>query len=382
MEYSFEQGPIRPPSEARSLLVRVTRNCPWNRCMFCHLYKGKKFTVRSVSEVKEDIRAIKECCNEIKNFSWKLGLGGSVTKEVIQAIYNTPRFCTEGLLSAAAWLYYGGNRVFLQDANSLIVKTDRLIDIISFLKDRFPAIERITTYGRAKTAARKSQEELKELASAGLSRIHIGLETGYDPLLAYMKKGVTARDHIRGGRKVVESGISLSEYVILGLGGKRMWRNHALHTAATLNEINPDFIRIRTLRVLPSMPLYEKIRNKDFVLLNEEEVLREERLLIENLDGIQSYLVSDHILNLLEEVEGRLPHDKEKMIRVIDSFLDLSDKDKTNFIFGRRAGIYRNLSDLSDVERYNRIQEAIERVEDEGPDALERTIREMTSHFI
>jgi len=382
MEYRFEQGPIRPPSEAKSLLVRVTRNCPWNKCMFCHLYKGKKFSVRSVSDVKKDIITIKECCDEIKNLSWKLGLGGELTREVIDVLYSTPRFCKQEFLSAAAWLYYGGNHVFLQDANSLILRTDRLVEIIRFLKDTFPRVDRITTYGRARTAAKKSLEELKELASAGLSRVHIGLETGYDPLLAYMKKGVTAKDHIKGGRKVVESGISLSEYVILGLGGKKMWKEHALHTAATLNQIDPDFIRIRTLRVLPSMPLHEKIKNREFVLLKEEEVLKEERLLIENLEGIQSYFVSDHILNLLEEVEGRLPHDKEKMLKVIDDFLSLSDKDKTNFIFGRRANVYRNLSDLLDTYRYSRVQEAVERIEKEGPNALERTINEMTRHYI
>ena len=207
-EYSFGLGPIRPPSEAYSLLIRVTINCPWNRCKFCHIYKGKKFQLRSVEEIKQDITTAKAIQDKIKEISWKSGYGGSV-EEVAGATLNNPP--NEAFFNVALWLYAGGTSAFLQDANTLIMRTNELVEVIKFLKQTLPTITRVTSYGRSKTAAKKKLEELIQLQQAGLSRLHIGLESGYDPLLQYMDKGVTAADHIMGGRKIVESGISLCE---------------------------------------------------------------------------------------------------------------------------------------------------------------------------
>ncbi|MBC8429485.1 MAG: radical SAM protein [Dehalococcoidia bacterium] len=222
---SFELGPIRPPSEAYSLLIRVTRNCPWNRCKFCHIYKGKKFELRSVEEIKQEISTIKAIQDKLKETSWKSGYGGRV-EEVAGAVLNNPP--NEAFFNVALWLYSGGTSAFLQDANSLIMRTNELAEIIRFLKQTLPSITRVTCYGRSKTAAKKKLEELIQLHQAGLSRLHIGLESGYDPVLQYMDKGVTAAEHIAGGRKIVESGISLCEYVVLGLGGKEMWREQGI----------------------------------------------------------------------------------------------------------------------------------------------------------
>jgi len=233
MTDSFELGPIRPPSEAYSLLIRVTRNCPWNRCKFCRTYKGEKFELRSVEEVKQDIREAKSIYDEIKELSRKHGYGGRLEEVAGMAFNNAPN---EAYRNVALWLYAGGKSAFLQDANTLIMRTNELVEVIRFLKETFPGINRITSYARSKTAAKKRLEELIELREVGLSRLHIGLESGYDPLLQFMDKGVTAADHIAGGRKVVESGISLSEYVVLGLGGKKMWREHAVQTAKVLDK--------------------------------------------------------------------------------------------------------------------------------------------------
>ena len=262
-------------------------------------------------------------------------------------IFKNPDRYPEGFRSIILWLYAGGKTVFLQDANSLVLKTEELVDILRYLRERFPSIERITTYARAKTVAKKTLEELCDLGRLGLSRIHIGLETGCDRLLEYIQKGVTAQEHIEAGRKVKEAGISLSEYVMPGLGGKGMWREHATETAKVLNQIDPDFIRVRTLKVLRSMPLYQKIETGEFVPLTDDEIVVEERLLIQTLEGIHSTFASDHILNLLEEVEGRFPEDKEKMLAVIDRYLALPVREKANFRLGRRAGVYRSLDDLS-----------------------------------
>lgn len=356
--FRFEQGPIRPPSEASSLLLRITRNCPWNRCEFCHTYKGQRFERRTVDEVKKDIDMMKEAASEVKALSWQLGLGGEVNPILLHYLFQVSHSKDYALQSIALWLYHGGKNVFLQDADSLILKTDQIVEILRYLKQTFPSIERITTYARAKTISKKSVEELKSLAEAGLSRIHIGLETGYDPLLQYVKKGVSAHEQIEAGRKVKAAGLSLSEYVILGLGGKKMWREHAIETAKVLNQINPDFIRVRTLKVLKSMPLYQKIESGDFILLREDEIIEEERLLIENLNGITSTFVSDHILNLLEEVEGKLPEEKGKMLAIIDRYLALPEGERKRYRLGRRLGLFRSLNDLSNIE----LREEVERV--------------------
>ena len=382
MELQFEQGPIRPPSEAYSLLLRVTRNCPWNRCEFCHTYKGQKFSVRSVEEVKRDIDSVHEIVSEVKALSWQRGFGGEIAPSLVNLILQHPQHYPDGFRSVVLWLYTGEKNVFLQDGNNLVLKTDDLMEILKYLKETFPSIERITSYARAKTVSKKTVEELQDLYRAGLSRIHIGLETGYDPLLQYMKKGVTAQEHIDAGKKVKESGISLSEYVILGLGGRGMWKEHAIGTAKVLNQIDPDFIRVRTLKVLKTMPLYEKIEKGEFTLLTDDETVREERLLIENLEGINSTFVSDHILNLLEEVEGKFPQEKGKMLARIDRYLALSSEEKANFRLGRRAGVYRSVDDLSDPALKGQVENAIRRIDLERPGGLEKVLSDLMESFI
>ncbi len=378
----FEQGPIRPPSEAFSLLLRVTRNCPWNRCEFCHTYKEEKFSLRTVEEVKRDIDAVQGIISEIKSLSWKYGFGGEVSAPLVNLILQHPQHFSDGFRSVALWLYNGGRNAFLQDGDNLILKTKQLIEIIGYLKETFPSIERITTYTRAKTVSKKKVEELQDLYGAGLSRIHIGLESGYDPLLRYMKKGVTAQEHIEAGNKVKASGISLSEYVILGLGGKGIWREHAIETARVLNQINPDFIRVRTLKVLRTMLLYQKIEKGEFILLSDDEMVKEERLLIEHLEGITSTFVSDHILNLLQEVEGKLPEEKEKMLNHIDRYLSLPKGEKDNFRLGRRAGIYQSVEDLFKPGLRDKVEKALQQIESERPGDIEKVLSDMMESFI
>ena len=364
----FELGPIRPPSEAKSLLIRVTRNCPWNKCEFCHTYKGEVFSIRSVEEVKRDIDSMKAIADEIRELSWRMGQAGDLNQAVIRQFINQPGRQSHAYQSVAGWLYFGGDQVFLQDGNSLMVKTGDLVEILNYLTDKFPSIQRITSYARARTMARKTVEELKEIRKAGLSRIHIGMETGYDPLLQYMKKGVTAKEQVMGGKNVVEAGISLSEYVMPGLGGERWWREHAVETAKVLNQINPDFIRFRTLYVRQNMPLYQKVEKGEFVRPSDDRIVSEIRLFLETLDGIRSTVVSDHILNLLEEVQGKLPQDKEKMLRVIDRYLAWPAEQRLRFRVGRRLGYLRNLDDLEDLNLRLRIDHTIEEVRGSLPE--------------
>ncbi len=378
MTPSFELGPIRPPSEAFSLLIRVTRNCPWNRCRFCRTYKGQKFQLRPVEEIKQDIKTARAIQDKIKELSWKSGYGGRLRDAALMVLDNPP---DQAHYNVALWLYAGGESAFLQDANTLIMKTGELVKVIRFLKETLPSINRVTSYARSKTAAKKTPEELTKLKKAGLSRLHIGLESGYDPLLQYMDKGVTAAEHIAGGRKVVESGISLCEYVLLGLGGKAMWREHATETARVLNEIDPEFIRVRTLTINKGIPLYNEIENGNFVRATDEETIEEEKLLIERLE-CHSNFVSDHITNLLQEIEGKLPQDKEKMLASIDRFQSLSPDEKQNFIVGRRLCIYSQLDDLNNSHKREAVEQVIRETSQGNDQVDEKTIYALMEGFI
>jgi radical SAM superfamily enzyme YgiQ (UPF0313 family) len=378
----YEIGPIRPPNEAYSLLIRFTRNCTWNKCLFCQTYKGKRFEKRSLAEIISDIDTIKAIQDDIKELSWKKGFDGKITDDLVEGIFDS-HIINEGYKSVAVWMYFGCKNVFIQDANSLAMKPDVFIDALKYLKQAFPTIDRVTSYARARTIARNvSPENLKKMKEAGLTRLHVGLESGNEELLQYMSKGATRDDHILCGKKVKEAGIELSEYVVLGLGGKKWWRQHALDTADLLNKIDPDFIRFRTLKVLKSMPLYEKFEEKDFLLPDEEDVLREERLLIENLNDITSYLKSDHILNLLEEIDGRLPSDKQKFLATIDRYFNLTEEQRFVFRFGRRSGIYRKLDELNDDLTSFRIKKSIREMEENEPGSVERMISLLLENYI
>jgi radical SAM superfamily enzyme len=379
----FEQGPIRPPNEARSLLLRLTRNCPWNQCLFCPVYKNQKFTLRTVDEIKQDIRTAKQIADDIKALSWKLGYSGSVNDAVIGAIFNQPD-TGSNYRSIAAWLYYRTDACFLQDADNLIMKTKDLVEVLTFLKEQFPEIKRVTTYSRSRTVARKSVDDLKKIRQAGLDRVHIGLETGYDPLLKLMKKGVTAAQHIEAGKRLLAAGMEVSEYVMPGLGGQEMSREHAVETAKVLNQINPHFIRLRSLRVPDRVPLRAKLKEGSFTMQTDDMLAEEIRLFIETLEGINSTVTSDHIMNLLEEVSGKLPDDKQKMLSVIETYQELSRNDRLVYRVGRRGGTYRSTEDLRrDPATYQKIKNLIQEVQEkEGVEAIEHMISEMVDRYI
>jgi len=363
MDLSFEQGPIRPPSEAASLLLRLTRNCPWNKCGFCTTYKGETFSRRSVEEIKKDIDVVVEISQLVYQISQESGFDGLINREVLAQVHQSREV---QLFHVASWLYHGGRTVFFQDANSLMIKTAHLLEVLKYLKERLPSVERVTSYARSDTLLRKSVDELAQLGRAGLSRIHVGMESGSDEVLKLIDKGVTAQQHIDAGRRVKEAGISLSEYVILGLGGQRFSREHPLETARVLNAINPDFIRLRSLAVVKGTPLHQKMISGEFEEQSEEDVVKGERMMIEHLDDIQSSLFSDHSLNLLEEVNGKLPGDKPAILAAIDRFLGLPEREKQNFILGKRWGMYRRLDDLLDPSRHSQVEAAVARLEREG----------------
>jgi len=341
----FELGPIRPPSEAHSLLLRITRNCPWNKCKFCGLYKGKRFSIRPVSHIKQDIDRVRNHIDKIHAVVQKSPIGKNPNISALLA--ETPR--TEQMVFQVAhnWFRGGMKSIFLQDANSLIIKPDDLVEILNHVRDRFPQVERITSYARSHTIARISDEDMARFASAGLNRIHIGMESAADGVLDFVKKGVDKQTHIKAGQRVKQAGIELSEYFMPGLGGRENSRANALETADAVNRINPDFIRIRTLAVPDSSDLATDVREGRFTKLNDVETAQELLLFLENLEGITSTLKSDHILNLFQEVEGVLPQDKSAMIAPIKKFLAMPPEKQMLYRVGRRTGVFSNLNDLN-----------------------------------
>ena len=305
----YEMPPYRPPTEAYSLLIRVTRNCPWNKCEFCSMYKGTKFELRPVEEVKDDIRAMQKVSDAIRDWAWKSGHGDKVG---MLARANDILWLNEGVVK----------NVFLADSNSVIIKSNDLAEIVRFIYDTFPTVERVTSYARGKTLKKKTPEDLRMLREAGLTRLHVGLETGDDELLLYVQKGATAEEMVLGGRKAIEAGFELSEYVMPGLGGRERWEQHALGTASVLNAINPHFIRLRTFGVAPGTPVEEKHQRGEFTMQSTEGLLIEVRTLIEALDVTSDFVVSDHVMNrYMWGADGKLPQDKNRMLETIDSFL-------------------------------------------------------------
>lgn len=273
------EGPIyRPPSEADSLLIQATVGCPHNKCTFCMVYKkGPPFKVRPVEDIKEDLKE--------------------------------------------AWKIYGSRvqTVFFPAGNTIAMPTDELAEICSYAKSLFPDLRRITTYGSSKYIYKKGLADLLKLRKSGLSRIHVGLESGDNEVLRRIKKGTNSSEQIQAGIWVREAGIELSEYVILGIGGKARTREHAAGTARALNAIKPDFIRLRTFLPKTDTLLLHQIEKGRFQMLSAHEVLHETKRIIESLE-VDSEVYSDHYTNYVN-VNGKMPEDRDRMLGVIDNAL-------------------------------------------------------------
>ncbi len=300
-------GPIRPPSEAYSLLLRVTENCPWNRCTFCSVFKDQKFAVRPIEDVKDDIASLLGTVEDCYRWAERAG----VTVGQIANLNGFLWLHDEGVVSA-----------FLQDSDALVVKTEPLAEIVELLYRTFPTLQRVCSYSRAKTIYRKTPEDLKRLREAGLSRVHIGLESGDDEILEDIQKGATAAEQIEAGKKAVTAGFEVSEYVMPGLGGRERWREHALNSARVINEIDPHFIRLRSFHPAAGTPIHDKVRDGHLTVQSLEGMLIEVRTFVEALEVNSQLVVSDFAWNsFLGESDGKLPEDKDRVLESIDRAL-------------------------------------------------------------
>jgi len=307
--YEFETGVYRPPSEggSDSLLIRFTRNCPWNRCEFCGMYKTEKFELRTPEEIKRDLDAMAAVRDDLLALSRQMGHGGRITRDTAVALIekNPDLNYHPGFVMVYHWLLSGAKTAFLQDANSLIMKTGPLVEVLRYLRRTFPSLERVTTYARSKTLVQKKLPELISIREAGLDRLHVGLESGDDEVLKRIRKGATAEHHIKGGRKALEAGFQLSEYWMPGLGGKQHWESHARNTARVLSAINPHYIRSRPYYPIPGTPLQSAIQNGEIRMLSAREQLVELKLTVAELD-VTSRVCFDHAGNYWKDRHGAL----------------------------------------------------------------------------
>ncbi len=331
----FEQGPIRPPSEAHSLLVRVSRNCPWNKCAFCPVYKNDLYSRRTVADVVADLDAMLE--------------------------------------------QYGPNveTVFLQDANPLQTKVDDLVAMVEAIRDRFSSVQRVTTYARSKTLARRSLEDLIRIRKAGLDRVHVGMESGNAQVLELVSKGSTREEQIHGGQQAKAAGFELSEYVMPGLGGEQHSAAHADHSASALVAIRPDFIRLRTTAVIPGTTLEELQDTGRFVPLSEVALVEEIRRFLDGLRGLETRLESDHMLNLLMDLRGDLPRDLDRLIGICDTFLNLPELLQNKYVLARRMGWMGSVGELEQVASNPKINQILSELgeQDIAPEEYFRRLR-------
>ena len=282
-DYDFP--PYRPPNEAASALIRASRGCPWNKCLFCTMYKTLKFKPRSVDEVKRDID------NAVK-------------------------------------IYRGAKTIFIADSDSLVMKN--IEEIIQHIRQCFPDADRITSYARAKTLKNLGHERLRRIKDAGLTRVHVGLESGDKKTLEFMQKGATPEEMIAGGKAAKEAGLELSFYILIGAGGKNRLKEHAIGSAKVCNEVDPDFIRLRTLVVQRGSLLEEKMNSGQYKPTSPIEKLEEVKMFIETLELNHCELASDHFTNYIwldktlayRGVYGFIPQDKQDMLDTLNQTLE------------------------------------------------------------
>jgi radical SAM superfamily enzyme YgiQ (UPF0313 family) len=277
---------IRPPSEWKSYFLPLTSGCSNNTCTFCGYY-GSKLQIRDVAEVKSEIDALALFTQS-----------GSRLSNIPKVVYAV----------AQDW---DGKRIFLQDGDALVYPFPKLREILQYLTEKLPGVERIGTYATPQDILRRSVDELKELRRVKLGIFYTGLETGDDELLQKIGKGVSSQQTVEAGKKVKEAGISFSVTVILGLGGIERSKKHVLETARVLTEIDPHYVGALTLTIVPGTPLYETWERNEFHPLSPFQSLEELKSIIENSNFTDCFFSSMHASNYLS-VRGKLPQDRER----------------------------------------------------------------------
>lgn len=276
----YEGIVIRPPSEAESLILQATLGCSHNRCTFCPTYKGRRFRIKDLDAIKAEIDEV--------------------------APYGPFR------------------KVFLADGDALIIPQPKLLTILEYLTEKIRGLRRVGIYGNAKSILRKSVDELKALKERKLGIIYLGVETGDPALLEKVGKGASYEQMVEAGKRVKEAGITLSVTVLLGLGGVKYGKEHALATAKILSDIDPDFASALTLMVVPGTPLHEDMEAERFQLPSPFQLLEELGMIISHAQFKQCYFTANHASNYLP-IKARLPRDKEAVVNLIHQVVSSGD---------------------------------------------------------
>lgn len=272
MEY--EGMVYRPPSEAYSLIIQVTIGCSQNDCIFCNMYKEKRFRLRPLQDVLADFRE--------------------------------------------ARAYYSSiGKIFLADGDALICKNEYLNEILNYIREEIPECRQVTCYASPRSVMIKKEEELRKLKENGLDMVYMGLESGNAQVLEFMKKGATPQEMIQSAVKIKQAGIRLSVTAISGLGGTRLWREHAVDTGKVLSAMKPDYVGLLTLMVEPGLPLEEKIQKGEFELMTPYDNLKETKLMLENMDCPGCIFRSNHASNYVN-LKGTLNKDRERMMAQLE----------------------------------------------------------------
>ena len=274
----YEGDIYRPPGEWKSYLLQATVGCSNNTCTFCNMYRDKKFRVRPMADILEDIRMAKA--------------------------------------------YYGDvRRVFLCDGDAIVMRTNDLVTILDALYAAFPSLEKVTIYAGPRSTLTKTPEELKLLREHGLARAYLGVATGSGALLRKVKKGVDAQEMLEAGVRLREAGIDLWVMILLGLGGREGSREHILETAAMMNEMKPRHLSALTLTLYPGTELCDDWRAGRFTPITPTESLQEIRLLLEKLDVDPLHFTCDHASNYVP-LKGSLPEDRAHFLARLDRVLE------------------------------------------------------------
>jgi histone acetyltransferase (RNA polymerase elongator complex component) len=393
--YAVEAGPMGAIGESASLMLRVNRHCPWNRCLFCPVYKTAKFSTRSVGDLKGDIDAICRTRELIGSYLQVPGERPQMSSELLSelvrrhsAIYGpvggalTPeqRSARTCLANTAGWLSHGARRVFLQDADALAMKIPDLAETLEYLKRSFPTVDTVTCYARSKSADRRSVQELAALQSAGLSWCFMGVESGCDAVLGYMNKGVTGDEHIDAGRKLREAGIQVAAFVMPGLGGGDQYlsKKHIADTIAVLNRIEPQEVRLRSLAVLQSAPLYQRWQSGEFSAPSEDQLVDEIISLLKGID-FECTIETLQMTNPVVSIKGPLSLKRKPALDALAVYQALSPNERARFTLDRYlgGGYLQFVDDWGgiDQELEALIEQAAKSIRSGAGDALEKANR-------
>lgn len=291
---------FRPPSERQSYYLPLTSGCSNNTCTFCNYY-GSKLQVRDIDEVKGEIDAL--------------------------SLYTESGRRTPGLpdIIYAMADIWDGKGLFLQDGDALVYPFPKLKEVLEYISEKLPTVERVASYATAQDILRRSSEELAELKELKLGIVYMGLESGDDEILKKIGKGVNPEQMVEAARRAKEAGILTSVIFILGIGGAEASERHALATARVLSEMDPDYVGALTLIFTPGTPIHRQLQKGEFKPISELQSLTELKMVIENSSFTNCFFSSVHPSNYLT-VRGTLPRDKEKMLAQLTPVIEQADR--------------------------------------------------------